>query len=224
MDITKIKRLGHTVEDGGMLWLLSSASEVGFRVRNAERLTLKLHADDSVDDPARRNQLPRFTIRMNGKKIIDARMTAARVSVTVFENREPADAEIRLIKLSECTQSVMALQDILTDGTVEPLEERPLKIEFIGDSITCGYGVEGRSEAETFTTATENAEKAYAFLTAEELNADAVMTCFSGHGIVSGYTDNPDIRNDADLVPLYYETEGRIGFPFPSYSLQRQPV
>ena len=210
-----IKLLGHIINDGEMDWLISSAAEAGFRVTDATRVMLKLRADDTVLDPAKEILLPRFEIRLDGKKILDARLTAKDAAVTVFEGAEKRDADIRLIKLNE-GNSLFALREIVTDGRIEPLPDRPLKMEFIGDSITCGYGVEGKSEAETFTTATENAAKGYAFLTAEALNADAVLTCFSGHGIISGYTDDPAVINDADLVPPYYEKEGRNEFLLPT--------
>ena len=207
-----LKLLGHIVDDGEGLWMISSAAEIGFRVTGATRVKLELLADDTVLDPGKEPYLPRFEIRLNGERIIDARLTAKEETVTVFDGAEKRDAEIRLIKLNESTANLMALKKIDTDGKISPLPDKPVKIEFIGDSITCGYGVEGKSEAETFTTATENAGKSYAFLTAEELNADAVLTCFSGHGLISGYTDNPAIRNGADLVQPYYEQEGRNEF------------
>ena len=210
-----VKLTGHVINDGEMDWLISSAAEAAFRVRGATRTLLRLRADDSVLDPAKEPLLPRFEIRLDGKKILDARLTAKDAAVTVFEGKEKRDAEIRLIKLNE-GNSLFALREIVTDGAVEPLPDRPLKMEFIGDSITCGYGVEGKSEAEIFTTATENAAKGYAFLTAEALNADAVLTCFSGHGIISGYTGDPAVINDADLVPPYYEQEGRNEFRLPT--------
>ena len=213
--VKNIKKLGHFVDDGKQIWLISSAAEAGFRVKGATRLLLKLRADDSVLDPEKETLLPRFEIRLDGKKILDARLTAKDAAVTVFEGDEKRDADIRLIKLNE-GNSLFALREIVTDGETEPLPERPLKMEFIGDSITCGYGVEGKSEMETFTTATENAAKGYAFLTAEALDADAVLTCYSGHGIVSGYTGDPAVINDADLVPPYYEKEGRNDFRLPT--------
>ena len=216
MDYTmQVKTLGHIIPDGERMWMISSAAEIGFRVTGATRVLLKLQADDTVMDPAAETLLPRFEIRLDGKKILDARLTVQEAAVTVFEEPKKRDAEIRLIKLSEGTQSLMALREILTDGQIEPLPDRPLKIEFIGDSITCGYGVEGKSGTETFTTATENAAKGYAFLTAEALNADAVLTCFSGHGIISGYTGDPSVRNETELVPPYYEKEGRNVFRLP---------
>ena len=207
-----VKRLGHVVDDGEQLWLLSSAAEIGFRVTGATQVKLVLGADDTVLDPAAETVRPRFAVRLDGEKILDRRMAEKEETVTVFAGEAKRDAEVRLIKLSECTQSLMALKRIETDGSMEPLQEKKLKMEFIGDSITCGYGVEGKSEAETFTTATENAEKGYACLTARALGADAVMTCFSGHGIVSGYTGDPAVRNGSELVPPYYEKEGRNGY------------
>ena len=210
-----VKLLGHVINDGEQDWLISSAAEAGFRVEGATRALLKLRADDSVLDPAKEPLLPRFEIRLDGKKILDARLTDKDAAVTVFEGNEKRDADIRLIKLNE-GNSLFALREIVTDGKVSPLPERPLKMEFIGDSITCGYGVEGKSETETFTTATENAAKGYAFLTAEALHADAVLTCFSGHGIISGYTGDPAVINDADLVPPYYEKEGRNEWRLPT--------
>ena len=211
-----VRKLGHIVEDGGMLWMISSGAEIGFRVKGAKRLCLKLRGDDTVLHPAEEFMRPRFAVRLDGNKAVDARLNAAEALVTVFEEDHPRDAEVRLIKLSEGTQSLMALREIVTDGETEPLPPKALKMEFIGDSITCGYGVEGKSELETFTTATENAEKGYAMLTAEALGADAVLTCFSGHGIVSGYTGDPAVRNETELVPPYYEKEGRNAFRLPS--------
>lgn len=217
-----VKLLGHVVQDGEQIWLISSGAEVGFRVTGATRVTLRLRADDTVISPETETMRPRFAVLLDGRKKLDARMTAMDATVTVFEEGEKRDAEIRLIKLSEGTQSLMALREILTDGKIEPLQEKKLKMEFIGDSITCGYGVEGKSENETFTTATENVMKSYAWLTAEALHADAVMTCFSGHGIISGYTGDPAVQNRSELVPPYYEKEGRNGFRLPTGKLAEE--
>ena len=83
-----VKTVGHVIDDGEMLWLISSAAEAGFRVTGATWVLLKLWADDSVSDPAKETLLPRFEIRLDGKKILDARLTAREASVTVFEGAE----------------------------------------------------------------------------------------------------------------------------------------
>ena len=58
----------------------------------------------------------------------------------------------------------------------------------IGDSITCGYGVEGDVEDEIFCTAKENPSKAYSLLTAQELNAEYQIVAWNGKGVISAYT------------------------------------
>jgi hypothetical protein len=47
------------------------------------------------------------------------------------------------------------------------------------------------------------------------MGLDAMFTCFSGHGIVSGYTPDPEVRNTDELYPPYYETLGHCGFVLP---------
>ena len=196
-----VKVLGRTAADGGMLWMASSLSEIAFRVCDARFLRILLEADDSVLDPARAHLTPRYQVRLDGDVILEGCMKERKETLYVFDSRTPWGAEIRLRKLSECTQSLLAVREIQTDGRIEPLEERKEKIEFIGDSITCGYGVEAKDELEVFTTATENAGKSFAGLAAEWLGADAMLTCFSGYGIVSGYTDDQEHRNTEELVP-----------------------
>ena len=138
------------------------------------------------------------------------------LKIAVFESGKPWGAEIRFRKLSECTQSILAVREIRTDGKIVPSEERGSKIEFIGDSITCGYGVEGKNELEGFSTGTENAGKSYAGFLTEWMGLESMLTCFSGYGIVSGYTDTPERRNVSELVPPYYERTGRNEFILPS--------
>jgi len=216
IQLNQIKRLGRTVMDGEMLWLCSSLSEVGFSVTGASFVRLTLRADDTVWEEETAHRKPRFAIRLDGKKIVDARMVQTEETITVFESPEKRDATVRLIKLSECTQSVMALGAIETDGEIAPLPEKSVRIAFVGDSITCGYGVESASELEPFTTATENAEKSFAGLTAQALGADARLDSYSGFGIVSGYTGDPSVRNRDALVPPIYEKAGCNDFILPS--------
>ncbi len=211
-----VRVLGRTVMDGGMLWMLSSLSEAGFRVTGARHLEMVLRSDDTTTDPSRAHLTPRYAVLVDGDIVMDHCMKEPEETITVFDSGVPWGAEIRFRKLSECTQSILAIREIRTDGKIVPLEEHGLKIEFIGDSITCGYGVEGKNELEDFTTATENAGKSYAGLVTDWMGLQSMLTCFSGHGIVSGYTDDPEKRNTGELVPPYYERAGRNEFTLPS--------
>ena len=209
----EIRVMGRTVEDGGALWLASSLSEVGFSLSGATYLRLILWADDTVTNEEWQHLPPRYMIRVNGQEVRNVRMAEKKETIPVDIC---GNAEIRLIKLSECTQSLMALAGMETDGRIAPLPEFSRRVEFIGDSITCGYGVEAANGEEQFTTATENAWKSYAGLVSEKLGLDRMLSSYSGHGIVSGYTDNPEKPNLSELVPPFYEKVGRNGFRLPS--------
>jgi lysophospholipase L1-like esterase len=74
------------------------------------------------------------------------------------------------------------------------------RLEFVGDSITCGYGVEGADQYAPFTPATENHQLAFGALTARALGAEAITIAYSGKGLVrdfGGETGTP--------MPVLYE-------------------
>ncbi|CAN5552548.1 SGNH/GDSL hydrolase family protein [soil metagenome] len=62
------------------------------------------------------------------------------------------------------------------------------KIEFIGDSITCGYGDEGQNEKEHFKGNTANAAMTYAAVAARELGAEGVVIAWSGRKMAPNNT------------------------------------
>lgn len=110
--------------------------------------------------------------------------------LVLFESAEEKTVCIRVIKLSECAFGYAGLKELTVEGKIsDPKLKSDLKIEIIGDSITCGYGIEGVWEKDTFTTQQERADKAYGFLTAKNLNAELQCCSWSGIGIISNYVD-----------------------------------
>ena len=85
-----------------------------------------------------------------------------------------------------------------------PLDRRPdRRIEFIGNSITSGYGVEGDSADCHFSPQTENACMSYAAVTARSLNAEYFLISYSGRGIVRNYGDSNRVSQDP--MPVLYD-------------------
>ena len=68
------------------------------------------------------------------------------------------------------------------------------RIEFIGDSITCGYGNESASEKEHFSPATENNYLAYGAMAARDLGAEYVAVAWSGKWLFG-----------SNAIPLLYD-------------------
>jgi len=123
----------------------------------------------------------------------------------LYEGDTVKKTKIRLVKYSEASAAKIGIKSIIIDSDIkpEPVKSKTRKIEFIGDSITCGYGDEGSLEG-VFTTAEENPWEAYAAKTARALDADFNLVSWSGIGIISSYTEE-DVPNDSWLMPSLYK-------------------
>jgi lysophospholipase L1-like esterase len=87
-------------------------------------------------------------------------------------------------------------------ATLLPVAPKPLLVEFVGDSITCGYGIEVSTttpELSPFTTINENANAAYGAVAARLLDAEYVAVASSGRGVYRNYSDGA-----GELAPAYY--------------------
>ncbi|MDF2700124.1 MAG: hypothetical protein K0Q49_1680 [Haloplasmataceae bacterium] len=62
-----------------------------------------------------------------------------------------------------------------------------LKIEIIGDSLTCGFGNEGNEKME-YDTKYDNAYLAYGLITGRIMNADCRLVSCSGYGLIRNYS------------------------------------
>ena len=82
------------------------------------------------------------------------------------------------------------------------LSER--RIEFIGNSITCGYGNESTFEGDHFDYASENHYYSYAQLTARALGATPLVVARSGIGVYRNY-NGPKAGTPDDCMPAHYD-------------------
>ena len=91
------------------------------------------------------------------------------------------------------------------------------RMEFIGNSITCGYGNEGANKECRFSAATENNYMAYGAITARNLNAEYVAVPFSGKGLTRNYDESTD-----EIMPELYDrifaTNPGIKWDFKKYT------
>ena len=148
---------------------------------------------DLVTDavPLEETYLGRAGIYVDGEQ---ERTILLRGPITVTVPLAPGKTHtVRLVRLSEAAFGLVGVRAVrFEEPAGEGLIARPprpsgRRIEFIGDSITCGYGIEAGNEFEPFATRTENPVKAYACLTARGLNAQAQLVSWSGIGVLSDY-------------------------------------
>lgn len=122
-------------------------------------------------------------------------------AVTLATGLTSGNHTVELVRRTEANiGEVQFLGFNVTGGSLlAPPAPSSRRIEFIGDSITCGYGNEGTTQYQSFTTKNENAYLAYGAMTARLLNADPVTVCWSGKGLVQNY--GGDLN---DLMPAVY--------------------
>ncbi|HLK38470.1 MAG TPA: SGNH/GDSL hydrolase family protein [Polyangiaceae bacterium] len=99
----------------------------------------------------------------------------------------PGHHELTISKRTEAVLGEMQFLGFVPEpgGALEPPHTKPRKrrIEFIGDSITAGYGNEGTSPTCPFSAKTENEFLTYAAIAARNLKADHVTLAWSGKTI-----------------------------------------
>ncbi len=224
-----VRRIGRTTYEDG-LWCAFSGTGAEFSFHGT-KLTVKVQGDSASQNPYNEGNYARIAIYVNGVRVVDDMLNEQNREYTVIDVEQPTDAVVRIVKLSETAMSTFRIAALLTDAqaTVAPTEEKETLIEFVGDSITCGYGVDDEDRDHHFSTATEDATKAYAIKTAQLLDADYSLVSISGYGIITGYSADGETKSESQIIPKYYT---KLGFSYANpqmaktewdFSQNRQP-
>lgn len=115
---------------------------------------------------------------------------------------------LRLQKRTEGEMGVAVFKgiDIAKSEKIETLKpDTQRKLEFIGNSITCGYGAEGVSRKEKFSPSTENVNKSYASIVARAFDASTTIIAHSGLGVIRNYGDNEKISLTREPMPKRFD-------------------
>lgn len=152
-----------------------------------------------------RESKARVAVYVNGEIVIDTMLDNKETVFRVFESEAAEKNVVKVVKLSEAAYSYAGVKKIsvVSKYGIVPTPEHERKIEFIGDSITCGYGVDAENAQEKFFTSNENGSKTYAAIVADHFNADASFFSWSGVGVYSSYTETSS-PNRTVLMPELY--------------------
>ena len=124
----------------------------------------------------------------NGLVSLASGLAAGNHSVALFKRTEAQTGDIQFKGFTVTGGQLLA-----------PPTPAARRIEFIGDSITVGYGNEGIDQYHSFTTQNENAYLAYGPVTARALNADPFLIAWSGKGVIRNYSGDT-----TDVLPSVY--------------------
>ncbi len=202
-----------------MLYLAYSASYIEFCCEGTCKVTAELISDGV---PEGKEYTAWAAVFVNDEEQPSKRFELKKgtQTYTLYEADREENVKIRLMKYSEAAFSSLGIKAIHVEGgAILPPPQAPEKlIQFIGDSITCGYGIEGMVNVDVFNTTQENPWNAYACRTARLLDADFELVSWSGNGVISHYVDEwvNEQRHDKPWMQELYpysdrELEERLG-------------
>ena len=219
LDSKNAKQLGRTEIIDDVVWCAYSGTGVEFSYKGPA-LDITIQGDGAAYTGS--GNEARVAVYLDGQRVIDEAINESeKVLNVITEDTGDKEVVVSVVKLSETAMSTIGIAplDLSDGGEVKPTAAKERKIEFVGDSITCGYGVDDEDRDHHFSTLTEDVTKAYAYKTAKLLDADYSMVSISGYGIISGYTSNPNQKTDQRL-PDYYT---KLGFSYNKFANTTAP-
>lgn len=120
--------------------------------------------------------------------------------ITLAKNLPRGHHKLRAMLCYEGNETMPQFRGFrLHEGRLLPVQESDLKLEFIGNSVTCGYGIEADNELQPYTDSTQNFYYSYAAITARNVHADALVVALSGAGVYQSYS------NSLNTIPQIYD-------------------
>lgn len=125
------------------------------------------------------------------------------------QNLKPGTHTLQVFKRTEAFLGISLFKGLVIDDNAEVLpwaENLTRKIEFIGNSITCGYGTEGKDKTEHFKPETENNYTSYAAFLSRAFKANYHIIAHSGKGVVRNYGDSLKVSIAPAMPVLFNQT------------------
>ena len=196
-DVKNLKVHGRTTGCLSPLTLFWTGSAIELNAKGSE-LWIEVEADYDIYEPW-------ISISINSAFVSRQMLTAGRYWICVFRGmNENAIKNVRIVKdvqaMSGDPGCSLKIHAVKFDGEFLPIEEKPYKIEFIGDSITSGEGTIGAKAEEDWIPMWFSAINNYSFMTAESLNAEYRIISQSGWGVFTSWDNNIHAN-----IPEYYE-------------------
>lgn len=216
-----VKVIGRTyVDANGQRWITNTTSGIEFTFTGS-KVAVTIVGDFLATGGSEANQA-RIAMYVDGERVVDDMVDDAEKTYEIVTDSNVAAHTVKVLKLSESASATVAIKDITVTavGGIKPTANKAHRIEFIGDSITCGYGIDDEVKEHTFKNSTEDGSKTYAYKTAMALDADYSTISVSGIGVVSNYT-SAGVKNDENVMPLYYD---KVGYSWSAFGDWQSPA
>lgn len=125
--------------------------------------------------------------------------------VTLADNLPSGTHQVIVTHIGEGYERLPEFHGFIVDAGDSLIAATPLpsrRMEFIGNSITCGYGIEALEATAPYLEETANYYYTYAARTARALNAQAVVVARSGIGVYRNY-NGPQTGDAVNMTTEY---------------------
>lgn len=161
-------------------------------------------------------------VSLNGNYVDRYKISAARETEIEIDLKKDSSNHIQIFKATEAPNGGLLLTTINAEKLLTYNDTSSLEMEFIGDSITCGYGAATEeipcgSGAEWYDQHT--AYYAYGSRIARALNANYTLSSFSGMGMYRNWNDE-----DQFVMPDVYQTINLDGNEKDLWKPKKQPA
>ena len=196
-EIENLKIHGRTVTDLPYLPVFWSHGGIEVNVTGSE-LWVELETSCAGYEPW-------MVVELNGSIIARQMVLPGTTSLCLYRSME--NGPVKNVKfyrdlqaVSGDTETQVLIKGLKTDGEFLPVEEKKLKIEFIGDSITSGEGTYGAFDDGEWLAMYQSSSRTYVNMIERGLKAEARAISHGGWGVYVGW-DN-DLRN---AIPSIYK-------------------
>jgi lysophospholipase L1-like esterase len=143
-----------------------------------------------------------FTVVVDGGAPTVVQTSGANQTYTLASKLTAGQHKLVLTKRTEADVGVVQFLGFTPQGGALVASPDPFtrRIEYVGDSITCGYGDLGVGPNCSFSASTEDETVAYGALAAAALNAQQTVIAYSGRGVYRNYGDG-----STGLMPTLFE-------------------
>lgn len=133
---------------------------------------------------------------LNGAFMSRQMLLSGSYSLCLFRGMSPdAVKNVRFFRelqaMSEDNACRLLVKGFRSDGTFLPVQSRPYKLEFIGDSITSGEGTYGALEDTDWLSMYMGTSRNYARMVSDALNAEYRLISQGGWGVLCSWDNDP---------------------------------
>jgi lysophospholipase L1-like esterase len=140
-----------------------------------------------------------ITILVEGSKPQIHRLSKGTDEITISTaDLGPGPHTVEVVKRNGSWQGITTFDGIRLGTAASLIAPLPLperKLLFIGDSVTCGEGIDNYPVCATDSHRSANAYDVYGMVLGRRLDAQAELVCFGGRGVVRDWLGHRDVLN-----------------------------